>query len=445
MQVSVDQDTPVLFTYHYDSGANAGQACTQTAQCSAGAPNTVQNTQCGASTGSTPSAASAKTYSNTTIPIVQSTVPVITSEVVYNTVTSRSQTIAYTKGSYTSFDIVPTMSSVIITSTKTFCTRCVAPPMTESPTIQSTVVFTGGPSSAGQASVRTITSSAPVELAKSSSSPPSSAPASPAQAAPAPSLLPNCIQTWIKHTNCKDNSDAGCFCKDSDFTSNVQQCISAWSSHAAEEQGALSYLAGICAPQIPANPGIVTNVPKTITLAPVPVPTNSSNPATPIVAGATQQARSSPPQTTVSISTTVTIPCPSSGATSIVNQISDGQIQSMCMTTSILNTAVAVPQVAFITSNSAVGLIAGTPAPTAAFTTAINLPIASAVTAPPIAPAVAPAVTLAATPASGFASGSGTSFIGPMSTGVVPFTGEGFKLAVRSFVALLVATVAAMA
>ena len=115
------------------------------------------------------------------------------------------------------------------------------------------------------------------------------------------------------------------------------------------------------------------------------------------------------------------------------------------MTTSILNTAVAVPQVAFITSNSAVGLVAGTPPPIAAATTNsnANLPFQSLAGVSPVAPAIAPA----AVPGVGIASGSGAPVAGPASASVLPFTGVGsrltaqlivtyFILAIASFVAL---------
>ena len=221
--------------------------------------------------------------------------------------------------------------------------------------------------------------------------------------APAPQLLPSCLQTWIKGTQCKDNSDSNCFCKIPNFTTYVQKCISAWAGHQAEEQGALSYLAGICAPHIAANPGIITNVPTTITLAPTPlssngIPVSPNNPApsAPAAPGG-QTPPAAAPQTTVSISTILTVACPSGqSAAGGVSLVTSGQAQASgsagmapsCMTTSVLNTAVVVPQVAFTTANSNVGLVAGTPAPAAAAPTGVKSPATNVNS--PIAPAAAP-------------------------------------------------------
>jgi len=299
--------------------------------------------------------------------------------------------------------------------------------------------------------------------------PVSSPQASPGRPAPAPSLLPSCLQTWVKLTQCKDNSDSDCFCKDSHFTTNVQQCISAWSNHEDQEQGALSYLAGICAPHIPANPGIVLNVPSGMNLA--PMPPWSSSPAQPsltsaptgpatlhmqtpetLATGGTEPPATPAPQTVVSVSTTVTIPCPYGTSGGVLES---GSSMASCATTTVINTAVTVPQVAFTTSQSAVGLIAGTPTPAAAPPTSVgppvpaganvNGPISSAQSGvganPPIAglggnlnsPVAAPAPVGSVAP------------ITKPSNGVVPFTGGAVKSGSSTIFMSIVVAVAGFA
>jgi len=179
------------------------------------------------------------------------------------------------------------------------------------------------------------------------------------------------MNTWIKLTTCENNAASDCYCKDSGFTKSVQDCVSSWAGNAMEVQAALSYLAGICAPHVSQNPGIITNVPKTITLVPTPATTpgpvgsetQASGPVNP--ADSTSYTTS---RTTISISKTVTIAATYSTGVSSGSDIPSSSI------TSILNTAVTVPQVYITNANSGIGasgapsagLVAGTPAPAAA-------------------------------------------------------------------------------
>ena len=242
------------------------------------------------------------------------------------------------------------------------------------------------------------------------------------QPAPAPSLLPSCLQTWIKLTKCQDNSDSNCFCNDPNFTKNVQECVSAWSNHQDQEAQALSYLAGICAPHIANNPGIITNIPSTITLQPTPAPATVSNsPQSAAVAPGGQTAGPAAPLTTVSVSTTVTVQC--SAYTSLTGSAAlsaaTASMNSGCTTTSVLSTQVTVPQVAFTTPQPGkVGLVAGTPAPAPAPTT-------TAAAAPPVyTSANSPVVPVSAPPAPVASTGTGstTPYYSP-SASVQPFTG----------------------
>ncbi|KAL8742129.1 MAG: hypothetical protein Q9190_005342 [Brigantiaea leucoxantha] len=175
-----------------------------------------------------------------------------------------------------------------------------------------------------------------------------------------------------------------------------------------EVTAALSNLAGLCAPYLPQNPGIITNVPQTITLVPTPPPSNipSGSPAStgaaptggasapvPVVPAPATPAPGAPgnspigaspppagttipqPVTTLILSTTLTTPCPA------VTQASDGQpvvpTSSVCST--VINTQVTVPQVQLTTGGPApgasggsnVGLAAGSPAPVVASPTPV--------------------------------------------------------------------------
>jgi len=153
------------------------------------------------------------------------------------------------------------------------------------------------PSSKSSAAPAPPTSSAPSSHPPASSPPASSPPASsppasypssviaspvpstPAQHAQCPDILPQCLNTWIFTTSCKDNTDCSCYCKDDTFISSVYGCLSAWGLDNTELQAAISYLVGVCAEFIPSNPGIITNCPSSIPIAPTsPPPTSVSGP-----------------------------------------------------------------------------------------------------------------------------------------------------------------------
>ena len=82
--------------------------------------------------------------------------------------------------------------------------------------------------------------------------PESSSPAYPEPSCPG--VLPKCLKTWLHVTECKDNSDSDCFCKNDELIKNVHECLPAWASD-EEASAAASYLMGLCAPHIPENPG----------------------------------------------------------------------------------------------------------------------------------------------------------------------------------------------
>lgn len=240
------------------------------------------------------------------------------------------------------------MSTIFNTITSTICTRCLAPLTTPA-----TIVETS--------------SASVVERPSGSKSPVAPPPV------PAPSLLPKCLNTWITLTKCVNNADSDCYCKDSNFINNVQNCVCSWTEDSDVIQSALSYLVGICAPHVPENPGIITGVPKTITLSPIPLATPAGPSGTgDLVTAPSNPAPPPPPAVTIiSIVQTVTVPCTFSFGPSA------GQPIPASSTLSLLSTKVTVPQVQFATQKSAEGatgtpdiiLAAGSPAPVSAIPT----------------------------------------------------------------------------
>ncbi|KAL8872722.1 MAG: hypothetical protein Q9174_001690 [Haloplaca sp. 1 TL-2023] len=213
---------------------------------------------------------------SSSVPVPTTTQAVVTTAIIYTTVTTCPVTNTIISGSSTSFETLTTVSTVIETSTSTVCTQCI-PPAPEITLVPPPASGTPAPS----VPIETPSSSGTADSPVASSSPPAVAPSSqpPAPPAPCPTVLPACMKTWIQLTTCKDNSDSDCYCQNTEFTEAVQQCVSSWASSNIDVQGALSYLAGICAPHVSQNPGIITNVPKTITLVPTPATVSSPPPA----------------------------------------------------------------------------------------------------------------------------------------------------------------------
>ncbi|KAG8525882.1 uncharacterized protein KY384_000642 [Bacidia gigantensis] len=392
-----------------------------------------------------PSESTPQSPQTPTVPVSQSTVPVVTTEIVYTTVTSCSETKTISSAGSTIVKVIPTISTVVVTSTKTVCTKCVQPPQTESPHKEtSSIPSSPQQSNSPQQPNSPQQSNSPQQPTTPNSPEQPKTPEQPPPPANAPGLLPSCLQTWLTLTKCKDNSDTDCFCKDNKFTENVQGCVNSWAQHADEQQSALSFLVAICAQHVPQNPGLVAHVPSTITLAPTPFssPQNSpvqppaQAPAQPAAAGQTPSPAPATPQgtnqapaaapaapipsTVITVSATIPVACPS--ATGGVSQQADGQpIQAgagvmpsgSCTSNSAINTVVTVPQVAFQTSSSAVGLVAG-----------------------PTAPAPAPAVPSGSSAAS---PSSGVSPPSPTGTNVTPFTGAASKAGTNSVLLVVIA------
>ncbi|GME63502.1 Extracellular serine-threonine rich protein [Neofusicoccum parvum] len=132
----------------------------------------------------------------------------------------------------------------------------------------------------------------------------SSGVASSTSAAPSancPGVLPKCLNSWITKVGCKSNTDYDCYCKEADFTKKVIECVDAWGATDSEISEALSYLTGICAAYVPENPGLITNVPTTVTLG-VPSTTPAAS-QTPAVSSGVSGEVSTPAGSIVSYST----------------------------------------------------------------------------------------------------------------------------------------------
>jgi hypothetical protein len=91
---------------------------------------------------------------------------------------------------------------------------------------------------------------------------------SPAPSADCPGTVPSCLNTYLHNTNCANNADSDCYCKDEDFINSVYQCIDAYGGSDESVSQAMSYMVGICAKAIPSNPAIITAVPSTINIQP---------------------------------------------------------------------------------------------------------------------------------------------------------------------------------
>ncbi|KAJ5577145.1 hypothetical protein N7535_004071 [Penicillium sp. DV-2018c] len=209
-----------------------------------------------------------------------------TTVVTYVTETTCPVTNTVTSGSSTYVTTSNTISTITVTSVSTLpCTKCTAT-ATTTPFSPTTTTIPAGPSDVSPAP-------------------------SPSPASPCPNTVPQCINTWLNLVpKCNSNSDASCFCPNSEFTSKVISCIQAWGASKAEIQSALSYFTGICATWIPQNPGIVTEIPTTITLIPTVAPTPGPS-GVDAVTGGGAPVTSAPelPCTTITYSTyTVTVP-----------------------------------------------------------------------------------------------------------------------------------------
>ncbi|CAG8959834.1 hypothetical protein HYFRA_00001742 [Hymenoscyphus fraxineus] len=188
-----------------------------------------------------------------------------------------------------------------------------------------------------------------------------------------PDVLPKCMNTWNFIVGCVDNTETSCYCPDRDFVNNVYGCLQAHGADAAIIDKAAKYFQGICAPHIPQNPAIVIGCPPSPPAPELPSPPAPELPG-PVLStpGPITTQPPSVPVTTISIVSTVTIPC-----IETTGPLAGYPIPNIT-TTSLLSTVLTVPQVVFITPPPPTGtpgnsgatapapvpvLVVGTPAP----------------------------------------------------------------------------------
>ncbi|EPS38924.1 hypothetical protein H072_7297 [Dactylellina haptotyla CBS 200.50] len=199
-----------------------------------------------------------------------------------------------------------------------------------------------------------------------------------------PPVLPQCMETWTKITQCINSGDVKCLCPNPEYIKNVAACVEAWGVDDDEVAKALEYMQGLCADQIPENPAIVTCVPTYVSLPPA----------------------SSGGATTITVSTTVIVPCTTEPA-SVTEK--PGYVPSYI--TSVVATTVTVCPVKLVTTEpSKPVLVPGT----------ITAP--PYVPAPSTMPATIPAqyttpVYVPTTMATAYPTGNGTNPNPPVATG----------------------------
>ncbi|KAH8793692.1 adhesin protein Mad1 [Hyaloscypha sp. PMI_1271] len=250
-----------------------------------------------------------------TTPASSSVVEVITTVVVDTTTTLCPVTKTHTFGNGTSVEISTSTSTILLTTTKTVCTRCEA----ESTTSPAGIPGAVSTSSAVNVPTTITTSSGPITTAT------------------CPDVLPQCLNTWLFIEGCSSNTDTDCFCKSTEFVTNIFSCLSAYGASDNEISLAQTYFQGICAPYIPSNPAIVTcasSVTATVSQTAVPV-------------------------TTITVQTTAVVPCTETTG------VSSGYPIPSSYTTATISTVVTVPQVVFATvggtSSADAVLVTGAP------------------------------------------------------------------------------------
>ncbi|KAF1812780.1 hypothetical protein P152DRAFT_513823 [Eremomyces bilateralis CBS 781.70] len=326
MHISTSRDSDLEFVF----GMEDGSTCRQTSPCNSGG-SIISNTQCGGATqvivkvpkhekegcdvGIHSVIFDCNTSQNTTPPSQSSpsssatdssSLPVTTlvegrptgskppslSSPVPSYPLSNATTPSSTPGSPTE----PTLSSSVpmttstIFSTQTFTITSCSEAVTDCPA-GSTVLTTSA--------VAVSTTICPVSEVPTSPPPPSGAPgdavpssstlaeSTPSESLPAvpsdtppavppqcPDVLPKCMNTWMFKSGCNDNTDFDCYCKNPEFTKYVIDCVNSWGVDETIIAKALTFLQGICAAQIPENPGIVTDCPTYISTEPTPVPSS---------------------------------------------------------------------------------------------------------------------------------------------------------------------------
>jgi hypothetical protein len=375
-QVSSSWDTDVDAHHEMPDGS----VCKQTHRCTKGG-NTVQNTQCAGSTKvtfkpkkgesgknekgescsigihsigfncgeasssstqpaySAPATSSAPAYSSSVIESTSATESSTSAVSTSETTSSVVDTTSSTEGSPATSSVpsIPAYSSYANVSTTYSATSAVILPSTSNEMSPSSTDVSpeGTTSSYLSFSTTAHNSSAPVYSATTSSD--VEVPSQTYEAPNTPDLLPQCINTWIGQSDCKDNADFSCYCRNSDLITKVMGCIDAWSDDDDKTQSAAGYLQGICAPYVPQNPAIITACPSgskpptssATTTAPVsevpgetaPVNELSSTEGSPVTTAPVEMTTSTVYSTTVSTITSCAVDvedCPAVSQTTAV-------------------------------------------------------------------------------------------------------------------------------
>jgi hypothetical protein len=152
-----------------------------------------------------------------------------------------------------------------------------------------------------------------------------------------PDVVPSCLNTFLDFVeDCKDNTDAACYCPSKDFVDNVFQCLYAHAENDDTVAQAVSFFQGICAPYVEKNPGIATgadSVTEHITVTGTTIITSAH-------------------YTTVVVATTITEPCVTGGST----------IEGSS-TVKTIETEIVVPEVGFTSGPAGNGPVPAQTAP----------------------------------------------------------------------------------
>ncbi|KAL4721967.1 hypothetical protein ACLX1H_011160 [Fusarium chlamydosporum] len=203
--------------------------------------------------------------------------------------------------------------------------------------------------------IETVTHKAPKPVQTGSDEKPQT-PEAPKDGYEVPDVVPSCLNTFLDFVeDCKDNTDAACYCPSKDFVDNVFQCLYAHAENDDTVAQAVSFFQGICAPYVEKNPGIATgadSVTEHITVTGTTIITSAH-------------------YTTIVVATTVTEPCVTGGST----------IEGSS-TVKTIETEIVVPEVGFTSGPAGNGPVPAQTAPAEAPAAGTEAPAAPGYEAP---------------------------------------------------------------
>ncbi|KAF4338466.1 hypothetical protein FBEOM_7611 [Fusarium beomiforme] len=171
-----------------------------------------------------------------------------------------------------------------------------------------------------------------------------------------PGVVPSCLNTFLDYVaDCKDNTDAACYCPSKDFVSNVFECLYAHAENDDTVAQAVSFFQGICAPYVPKNPAIATgadSVTEHITVTGTTVITSAH-------------------YTTIVVATTITEPV-----------VASGTPVEGSSTVKTVETEIVVPEVGFTSGPAGNGPVPAQTAPATAPAAGTEAPAAPGYEAP---------------------------------------------------------------